>query len=177
MRKLKLYNKAIKLRKRGFSYSEILKIVPVSNGTISRWCSNVPLSEKQEKRLWRRKVRNPFILKLEKDAVKRKKAGQKWARKMVKMIPCDEKSLFIIGIMLYWAEGARFSSSPTIQFTNTDSKMIKIMMKFFRIIMEVSEEKFRITVRIREGGIIRKAENYWQRITKVSKKKFNKVCA
>jgi len=36
--KLEEKNKAIALRKKGYSYSEILKKVDVSKDTISRWC-------------------------------------------------------------------------------------------------------------------------------------------
>jgi len=47
VRKLELYNKAVALRRKGFSYQEILKIIPVGKGTISRWCRNIPLTEEQ----------------------------------------------------------------------------------------------------------------------------------
>ena len=47
--KLKLY--AVKLRKRGMSYSEIQKIVPVSSSSLSLWLRDVILTDKQKGRL------------------------------------------------------------------------------------------------------------------------------
>jgi hypothetical protein len=48
-----------------------------------------------------------------------------------------------------------------VEFTNTDPKMIKLMMEFFRKILEVPESKFKILVRISENGNIEKAEDFW----------------
>jgi len=45
------YKKAIELRKKGLSYSEILKCVPVAKSTLSLWLRSVGLSKKQRQRL------------------------------------------------------------------------------------------------------------------------------
>ena len=75
----------------------------------------------------------------------------------------------VSGILLYWAEGAKFTKAPSIEFTNTDSQMIRLMMKFFREILNVSENKFALTARIYEGGDLKKAEKYWLSVTGISK--------
>lgn len=60
LRQLDLYNKAISLRRRGFSYNEILKHLPVAKSTISSWCGEILLTEEQRKRL-DEKRKNNFI--------------------------------------------------------------------------------------------------------------------
>jgi len=45
--KFKEKEKAIKLRKRGFSYSEILREIPVAKSTLSLWLRSVGLAKKQ----------------------------------------------------------------------------------------------------------------------------------
>ena len=64
VKKLDLYNRAIILRHKGFSYNEILKSVPVGNGTISRWCHDILLTEKQKERLIEKKEIHPLFVNL-----------------------------------------------------------------------------------------------------------------
>ena len=52
--KEKLY--AQELRKKGFSYKEILTQISVSKDTISRWCKNIELTSEQKERLLNNKL-------------------------------------------------------------------------------------------------------------------------
>lgn len=156
------YKKAIKLRYKGLSYNEILQHVSVAQSTISRWCCDIPLTRKQRQRLLEKKKNNPFIRELKKRAYRDQKEAEGWAREKIKKVFIDER-LVLAGAMLYWAEGSR--TNKTIIFTNTDPEMIAIMMRFFRKVLLVSENKFRITVRIGEEGGLEKAEKYWLRVT------------
>jgi len=174
LRKPKLHKKAVALRRKGLSYNEILRYVSVGQSTISRWCCNILLTKNQKERLWRKRVRNPFILNLEKKALHRKKEANKWAKNQLEKISFDQKPLIITGIMLYWAEGTKFTSKFTIEFTNTDPRIIKMMMEFFRKVLKIKEDKFVITVRVRRGANVNMAKKYWSRITKLSKKNFRR---
>jgi len=46
------------------------------------------------------------------------------------------------------------------------------MMEFFRKILEVPEDKFKIMVRISNKGNAEKAKTYWSKITKFSRRNF-----
>lgn len=48
MVKVELKEKAVSLRKRGYSYSLIKKYVPVSKSTLTEWLKNIPYTENQE---------------------------------------------------------------------------------------------------------------------------------
>lgn len=176
LRKPDLYKKAVAFRYRGFSYNEILKQLPVAESTISRWCSKIPLTPKQKERLLRKKRNPPLICQLRKQAIQSKKEARIWAKKQInKLLNSDkEKLLLISGALLYWAEGIKQSGCKGIGFTNTDSRMISVVMQFFREIFNIPENKFKITVRMGEKGNIKKAENYWSKLTKVPKAQFNK---
>ena len=54
--KLKEKEQAIKLRKKGLSYSEIRKSVPVSKDTLSRWCRDVVLKPRQLERIRQKRL-------------------------------------------------------------------------------------------------------------------------
>ena len=48
--------RAIKLRREGLSYREIRKHVPVAKSTLSLWLKNIPLKEKDRKRLYTKQI-------------------------------------------------------------------------------------------------------------------------
>ena len=48
---------AQKLRRKGLSYSEIQRIINVPKGTLSGWCRDVALTEKQALRLFKNKLK------------------------------------------------------------------------------------------------------------------------
>lgn len=169
VRKLELYNKAVALRRKGFSYQEILKIIPVGKGTISRWCRNIPLTEKQKERLREKKRNTPLIRQLMENCIQSKKEAKSWAKEKIKYLTnCDKEALLLIsGILLYWAEGTR--REKYLEFTNTDPKIIKLMMEFFKKVLEIPESKFKIVVRISENGDVEKAKDFWLKITGLKK--------
>ena len=55
--KTKLKNKAIKLRTKGKTYSEILKEIPVAKSTLSLWLRKVGLSKSQKQRITKKRVK------------------------------------------------------------------------------------------------------------------------
>lgn len=78
-----------------------------------------------------------------------------------------------VGAALYWAEGYN-ASRHSIIFANTDPRMIKLMMLFFKKVCKVPEAKFRGKVCIHPHLNIKAAERYWSNISKISLKQFNK---
>jgi transposase len=53
--KFKEKETAIELRRQGYSYSEILKKIPVAKSTLSLWLRSVGLAERQKQRLTEKK--------------------------------------------------------------------------------------------------------------------------
>ena len=54
--KLKEKQKAIKFRRKGLSYSEILKKIPVAKSTLSLWLRTVRLAKRQKQRLTEKRL-------------------------------------------------------------------------------------------------------------------------
>lgn len=51
MLNIKLKQKAIRLRKRGHTYSEILRVIPIAKSTLSEWLKEVGLSIPQQQKI------------------------------------------------------------------------------------------------------------------------------
>lgn len=177
MRKPEEYKKVIKLRSKGFSYKEILGQVSIGHGTVSRWSQGVVLTKKQKERLLKKRNENPFIVGLRKQANKREKIAERWATGKINQILDGNKNknlLLISGILFYWAEGTKSKVRKTIEFVNTDYRIIKIIIRFFRETLGIPKGKIKIMVRIGSKGDLEKAINYWSKITGILRTKFQK---
>ncbi len=170
--------KAILLRKQGKSYNEITEILGVAKSTLSLWLKNVKMPSRIEKKFWNKTRKNwaESITKFNKERAKiaREKAQeiQNSASKDIGEI--SKRELFLIGIALYWGEGHK-RSRWRLDFTNSDPIMIKIIMRFFREILKIKEDKFSATAQIHPNTTSEKTVNYWSKITKIPKKQFLKT--
>lgn len=166
-----------KLRLQGWSLRAIAAEIKCSKSTVSRWISDIKLTDAQIKQL-----KSNQDIGRAKAARHPNSSRQKWA-KIRDSIAKDSKTevprrysrdlLKLVGAALYWAEGYNASRNSII-FANTDPKMIKLMMIFFREICKIPKEKFRGKVFIHPHLEIKKAEKYWAQISGIALKQFNK---
>jgi len=176
--KIKNKEKAILLRQQGKSYNEIARFLCVSKSTLSLWLRNIQMPAEVKKKLWdkTRKKWASNITKFNKQRAKiaKEKAGtiQKSTSKDIKKI--SKRELLLIGAALYWAEGYK-KSRWSVVFSNSDSLMIRLIMRFFREICKIEENKFFATVQIHPNTTSQKSINYWSKITKLPKKQFRKT--
>ena len=165
--------KAINLRKKGLSYKEILKKVKVSKSTLSIWLREIKLTREQKDRLTDKMDRIRYEVAKRKVAYRIKRTNEiiEKSRKEVKIY--KNNSLFLVGIALYWAEGAK-NPVESVKFANSDEKMIVIIMKWFRKICKVPESKFRIHIHMHNLHCRKDILKYWSDITNVPLKQFYK---
>lgn len=169
--------KAIELRRRGFAYGEILKIVPVAKSTLSLWLRSVDLSKEQKQRLTKRKI----------DAAKRGGETRKAQRMQIserikkesekEIANISQRELWLIGIALYWAEGNKakdYNVSQGVIFSNSDSVMIKIFLRWLREILKISNDRIKLEIYIHKDSKNRVSEavRYWSMITNMPVEKF-----
>ena len=83
-----------------------------------------------------------------------------------------EEKLKIAGIMLYWAEGTLRGN--TVDFANSNPKMITVFLRFLRNICGVSEERLRIYLYAYSYQDIKTLKLYWHKVTKIPLTQFTK---
>ncbi len=160
------YKKAIELRKKGLSYSEILKCVPVAKSTLSLWLRSVGLSKKQKQRLTDKKIASAL-----RGATRKKEQRlilseslKKTARNEIGKI--SNRELFLIGAALYWAEGSKqkdHSVSTRVRFSNSDPKMVKLFLLWLNKICKIPSPDIRCDLYIHEKKDIIRAKSFWQK--------------
>ncbi|MFA7319173.1 MAG: helix-turn-helix domain-containing protein [Parcubacteria group bacterium] len=182
MRKDKL--QAVKLRKQGYSYNEIGDRLKVPKSTLSYWLAGIEISQKAKKRLASRVFegsvkglinRNRNQTKLAKERAAKIRS---LAKKEFSILKKDK--LFLVGISLYWAEGykkgAQGSKWKAIDFTNSDPKMVVIMVRFFKKFLKIKEDKIKVQLIAHKNVDIEKSVTYWSSLTNIPQDQFIKTC-
>lgn len=174
--KLEEKSLALKLRRQGLSYNEIQKKVPVSKDTLSRWCRDVILTPGQMERLRRKSLKGAERGRIigakrqQRDRIRRTKELLEKGKKEVGLL--SERDRFIAGIALYLGDGLK--SDKSVGFSNSNSKIIKFMMSWFREFSRIPEEKFRGSIWIHENLNELKARKYWSEISGIPPSQFQK---
>jgi predicted DNA-binding protein YlxM (UPF0122 family) len=83
------------------------------------------------------------------------------------------RTLKAIGTMLYWGEGYKAGTSM-VDFANSDKDMIRLFLKFLRMICGVDEKRLRVYPYFYSNQDANKNINYWNKLTKIPKSQFTK---
>jgi hypothetical protein len=178
MAKSKEQIKARNLRKKGVSIRDISKRLRVSRGSASLWCRDVVLTEKQIKKLHEQMVKGGYSGRLKGAHIQKERKQQKiryYAEKGRHEIQqIKKRELFIAGLALYWGEGSKKDSR--VRFSNSDPVIIKFIMRWFREILNISENSFIIHVMINQihKERLNNVNMYWSKETGIPIEQFRK---
>jgi hypothetical protein len=131
------------MRKKGISIVVISRKLEVSKSSVSTWCNDIQLSEKQNKILEKNKgISVKTGQRMGAEANKRKKLNtikeaEDFGRKMVRNI--SDRELMLVASALYWSEGSKSDATSTLMFVNSDPEMILVMKKFLVEVFGVSQ--------------------------------------
>lgn len=174
--KLKEKELSIKLRKQGYSLNEICKKTGFAKGSVSVWVRAIILTPKQTKSLSKKGVKKEVVerrraTRLMNETEKRSIAMKIAGRDVGKI---SKRELFLMGSALYWAEG-RKARGGVVAFSNGDPRTIRLMMRFFKDICRVEDDKFRGHIHIHPHLNSKNAEKYWSEVSKIPLKHFYKT--
>lgn len=172
--------KAIRLRKSGKSYNEINKNLRIPKSTLSLWLKNLKMSQavkklniSNSKKIW---AKNITIYNQQRAQKARLAAQQLQQNSCQEIQSINQQELKLIGAALYWAEGYNRAKWNAL-FCNSDPQMVKLMMRFFREICNVSADRFKPQVQIHPNILKENAEDYWAEIAGLNKTSFAKPLA
>lgn len=170
-----LKERAIKLRIEGRSYSEIKETLKIaSKGTLSYWFKNLELPPEAKKRLENNinlaKKRGLFAFN-EKRTKTVNLENIKIRSSAFKDIPhLSQEMLFLVGIALYWGEGAQSEKSKKsfyVSFVNSNPYMIALFFRFLREVLKIDDEKIRASIRIHPNIRQEETIKFWHKVTKL----------
>lgn len=180
MLKSALKIKAVSLRKAGFSYKQILAVVPVAKSTLSIWLKSVNLSTAQKQALTDRKI---LAARRGGEAVKLKRIEQTKhivSRAETEVGAVTSRELWLAGVMLYWAEGTKdkeYKPGTAVIFSNSDPAMIRVFLVWLDTIIKVPNDQICFEIYVHEScrNQVEKLKKYWADSTGFPPAIFTKV--
>lgn len=151
----------------GMPLKRIAKRIGVSVASVHGWTKDIELSPNQIER----NLRGPTGPQSPEHIAKRVAAWKRKHRKRRLAAQAEGRSkarerdpLHMAGCMLYWAEGAK--ARNVLKFANSDPGMIRFFAKFLRDSLDVSPERFRISLNVytNNGRSIKAIESRWLRL-------------
>ncbi|MFA6463727.1 MAG: helix-turn-helix domain-containing protein [Candidatus Paceibacterota bacterium] len=167
-----LKQKALEMRAKQMSYSQIKEKLGLSKSTLSGWLKDYPLSKERINELrannFQRieRFRNTMA---EKQKVKKDIAYKKVSKDIGKI---NNREVFLAGLFLYWAEGGKTRGS-TIVLTNTNPIMLQFYIKWLNL-LGVSKDKLKINLHLYSDMNISEKINFWSKTLGISKTQFRK---
>ncbi|HAS80551.1 MAG: hypothetical protein UR25_C0001G0158 [Candidatus Nomurabacteria bacterium GW2011_GWE1_32_28] len=171
---------AIKLRKEGKTYSEILSIVPVAKSTLSIWLQSVSLSKKQTQRITKERLAGSQRGGDAKRKQRIEKQNSIFSKAKSEINSISKKELFLIGVVLYWAEGTKekeYHPDSGVAFSNMDPKMIILFLRWLDKICKIPKDMilFEIMVHERHQDRSDEVRRFWSKTTGFPISSFSRV--
>ncbi|HEY4506314.1 MAG TPA: helix-turn-helix domain-containing protein [Candidatus Paceibacterota bacterium] len=165
-------DRALGLRSKGYSYSQIKKEIGVSKSTLSGWLSNHPLSPNRIKELrdWNpRRIEN-FINTMRYKREQKFLVALEKAKSDIGLL--SKRDLFIGGFFLYWAEGGK-TKMGSLSLGNTDPSMLKVFIKWLGL-LGISKSNIKVKLHLYRDMNINREISFWQKELGVDRHQFIK---
>lgn len=180
IRKMHEKEKAIKLRKQGKTYTDILRAIPVAKSTLAIWLKDAKLSIPENQKFTEAKR----LASLRGGQAKRKQRIEKQniifseAKSDIKHL--SEYEFFLLGVALYWAEGTKekeYRPGSGVAFSNMDPRMIILFLKWLDKICKIPKDMIRFEIMVHESHRERVGEvrRFWSKTTSFPINSFSRV--
>lgn len=150
---------ALRLRKKGMSYSQIKKKVHVSKSSLSLWLYKYPLSKERIKKLQmgKKKIeRFRETMRLKRET----KLAEVYKKEKKLLLPLSNKEVYLSGLSLYWGEGGKTERGATI-LSNTKPEMIRFFIYWLVNVIGVPKNKLWIKLHLYADMDEKKEIKFW----------------
>lgn len=169
MHNLSVREKALALRRRGFSYAHISSETGLSKSTLSGWLTEVPYTPNKETIMAFGKARAAASARR---AELRQKSIQEIRKTAVKDIGrISRRDLFVFGLGLYLGEGCKTNSQ--IRVMNSDSRIIQATIAWFRM-LGVEKKQIKLRLHLYPDSNVTHSLQFWSRTTSIPLSQFQK---
>jgi hypothetical protein len=161
--------KAIQLRKEGYSYNYIVKHVPVTKSTLSEWLRDVPFTPNQHTidtignaRIASGNYKHGVKMQSLKDA-------ELEAKEIISEL--SDRDIMMLGLGIYIGEGGKTEGITRI--INSDPRIIKLTLKWWQTSFKISLNQIKIRLFLYPDSKEDECVKYWSANTGISKSNFH----
>lgn len=167
-----LRKQARRLRRQGYSFNEMSRLLNVAKSTVSSWTRSVPLSDKARLRirdLGDKGRKKGIETNRRKQVLILKKINDNCGALINKKYGPDDYKLFLA--LLYWGEGAK--TEHRLNFINSDPDMIRMYLWLLRKSFSIKEERLKGLLHLHEYHNREEMIDFWSKITGIPKNNFS----
>lgn len=163
----KIKESAISLRKRGYTYGEIVIRLGVPKATLHGWFGDLVLSAKSRKILLEKKRQNLVILRKKAVVVLRERQRVASAKLTSELnsyfadVKFDIKTKEMLLAMLYLGEG--FKNRSQVALGNSNPEILQMFVRLIKEIYHVTDENLRCYLYLRMDQDGEKEKRYWSK--------------
>ncbi|MEU1120184.1 MULTISPECIES: hypothetical protein [unclassified Streptomyces] len=170
-----LRDRARELRLQGRTYNEIQAELGCSKSSVSLWVRDLPspaprcTPEEQRARM------NAGLAELRATQERERQRVRQEATAAVG--PLSDRELFLAGVALYWAEGAKskpYRRSEVLHFINSDPNVIRVFLRWLAL-LGVTKERLTLRLSIHESADVSAAQEFWADVAGVDSAAFGKA--
>lgn len=165
--------RVVSLRKKGYTYSEIKRVIQVSKSSLSLWLKQYPLKPLQLKRIQviKQKAIERFRETMKMKRINRQQKHYDEQKKV--LFPFSKKELLKAGLFLYWGEGNK-ASKNAISISNTDPSVLKFGLYWLVKSMGIEKKDIKIYMHLYSDMNIKSEITFWSRELNIHRGQFIK---
>ena len=162
--------KAMDLRRNGYSYNYIAKYVPVTKSTLSEWLHDIPFKPNEHTIKTIGNARIASGIYKHKIRVKNLEKAEMQSKKDIGVI--SKRDIMMLGLGLYIGEGAK--TSGITRMVNSDPRVIKLTIKWLKTSFGIKLKQIKVRLYIYPDNKEKKCIKYWSKQTKIPENQFFK---
>ncbi len=165
--------RAIELRLRGKTYSEIKSRLGLSKSTLSVWLNRYPLTNRQLERI---KAKRPKQIEKYRQTMAKKRTLREnlaYATASKQWLPLSDRELLLAGIFLYWGEGTKVSPGY-LCISNSDPRVIKFAYAWMTKSLMINPQQIHVLLHLYSDMSIETETQYWSNLIDVPLVNFRK---
>lgn len=162
--------KALNLRRVGYSYSYISSKTGLSKSTLSDWLGTVPYTPNAETQLAIGKALAASGEKIARKKLESIAHARELAKKDIGRL--SKRDLFMFGLGLYLGEGNK--THDLVRVVNSNPAVICLAIAWFES-LGLSKKNFAITLHLYPDSDLEKSQVFWSRVTGIPRNQFLKT--
>lgn len=169
-----LREEARALRLKGLTYDQIQVELGCSKSSISLWVRDLPKPPKRTPEEASAIARRGWEATLQRREAERRETKRRAAEEIGEL---TDRELFLIGVGLYWAEGAKdkpYKRRESLLFINSDPDVIRLYLRWLEL-LGVGPERLRFRLSIHESADVAGAEKYWAGLVGADSSSFHRT--
>lgn len=148
-----------------------MDLIPVKKSTLATWCRDIELTEDQMAAIMKRRAPEPGIPRnTNRRRLEEIQRLRSIARDQLPELVADP--LFVGGLVLYWAEGAK--SRGHLSMANTDPRALRLFIRWVRTFLNPIARSS-MHLHLHEGNDEFEAQQFWRQQTGLEKANFHKT--